>query len=74
MIYYPPGKWSVNNKWIINGPTADEYDYSSDDPPPILPRGHVTMCTCGCHKTFGEDCPKDFHSDWCELTIKKENS
>lgn len=25
------------------------------------------LCECGSHKTFGEDCPPNFHSYWCPL-------
>jgi hypothetical protein len=25
-------------------------------------------CECGSHKTYGKDCPKDYHSDWCILS------
>ena len=24
-------------------------------------------CDCGCHITYGKNCPLSFHSDWCKL-------
>lgn len=33
-------------------------------------------CTCGCDITFGQQCNKEFHSDWCEKSpnYKKDYS
>jgi len=28
---------------------------------------YIIECTCGAHKTWGENCPSFFHSDYCSL-------
>lgn len=28
-------------------------------------------CECGIEKTYGPDCPREYHSDYCPLYIKK---
>lgn len=30
-------------------------------------------CTCGCHVTFGKDCPREYHQDYCDLYIEKKH-
>jgi len=37
---------------------------------PDLPEGNAWQpkkCTCGCWVTYGENCPIEFHSKWCDL-------
>lgn len=31
-------------------------------------KSNKAECTCGCWKTYGKECNKEFHSDWCELS------
>ncbi len=58
-----------DSKYYHSGTVSDESIWG-DGYIDWLPQGESVWgkkCTCGCWKTYGEDCPLDYHSDWCEL-------
>jgi len=50
----------------------EEYDYFLNLFPSKVSTEEL-KCFCGCNKTYGENCPKDYHSDWCPLNPKYKN-
>lgn len=53
--------WETGGVWMGFDDTTD------------LPTGNQWQpkrCTCGCWITYGEKCPIEFHSQWCDLIRK----
>ena len=48
----------------------DDLFEDMEDLPPPIPKD--SRCTCGAHKTWGEDCPDFYHHDYCPLYKPKE--
>lgn len=63
---YSTNDWDDNAFWGYTGDydSSESYKYKATD--------LTKKCTCGSHKTYGEDIPADQHADYCQIYKPRE--
>lgn len=52
----------------------DSYDWQNEWTNPWTGESKKAevKCECGVHITYGKDCPVEYHSEWCPLSVSKK--